>query len=101
VVAEAEAGVDRELEATEDELREAALAEIIALTTLPPRRSDEITVKDYVKGIRENGGQIGENAARNRLDRAVTAGALESRFAMDEGRRKKVYRKRSENGKRK
>jgi len=93
MVAEAEEAVDRELNATEDELREAALAEIVTLTTLPGRRPGDVTVKDYVEAIRDQGGSISENAARNRLDKAATVGLLESEIVMDGGRRKRVYRK--------
>lgn len=91
MVAEAEEAVDRELGATEDELR-AALEEIVSLTMLPGPRPGDITVMDYVRHVRERGDTVSENGARSRLDRAVERGLLESEFVTHEGRRKKVYR---------
>lgn len=76
----------------DDERKAAVLEEIVALTMLPGPRQGDVTVKDYVRFVRGRGDAISENGARNRLDRAVERGLLESEFVTHGGRRKKVYR---------
>jgi len=66
--------------------KRSVLDEIVALTDMPKRPPDSITVKEYAEAT-----GMSVPGARNRLETAVVSGVLVSEVVSHERRRTRVY----------
>ena len=70
--------------------RDAILAEIVEMTTTPPRQPDEFTVAEFFA----SGGANSHDVAARKLDKLVREGVLEKRKTTVDTRHCWVYRRR-------